>query len=465
LWDKYRIHPASCVSAVMSAGKYDTVRKFFLDWFQSYLSEQDMGDSSVWTSLQKALSAYEPGAAIKGEMKLERNSWSLRVAGGNTATLTSPPDDSDALRIEIGTITTGTPYDIQLNQPRLRVFADERYLLKFRARADRSRPVGVGFAKAGAPWTNLGLYKTIDLASEWRDFCEEFAAVADEENARIHFDLGESGAPAELASITLSKIVGHELGVGKSDNAPRAEELNRSSRADEMIGQLGTAAITKRAAASPLSKDHDEASFTTPVSSDWGWDRGLPIDRYYIERFLSSHVGDIRGSVLEISDDWYTKKFGGDRVTKVDILDINKENPRATIIADLTRADHIPANTFDCIISPQTLQYIYDARAAVGSLHRILKKGGVLLATLPATTRTRSDDPSGSWYWVFTTNSAQRLFAEAFHGQDIQTSSYGNLHAAVSFLKGLASEELKPEELDYRDPNYQILVCVRAVKS
>jgi hypothetical protein len=94
----------------------------------------------------------------------------------------------------------------------------------------------------------------------------------------------------------------------------------------------------------------------------------------------------------------------------------------------------------------------------------MLKRGGVLLTTLPSTTRTKIDDPSGAWFWVFTTTSAQRLFEEVFPAENIKTTSFGNLHAAVSFLKGLASEELRPEELDYCDPNYQIIVCVRAVK-
>jgi len=47
-----------------------------------------------------------------------------------------------------------------------------------------------------------------------------------------------------------------------------------------------------------------------PISRKWGFDRGLPIDRYYIERFLSAHALDICGYVLEIQDNAYTRKFG-----------------------------------------------------------------------------------------------------------------------------------------------------------
>ena len=53
----------------------------------------------------------------------------------------------------------------------------------------------------------------------------------------------------------------------------------------------------------------------TPLSREFGYDRGLPIDRYYIERFLATHIADIHGHVLEVEDDIYTRQFGGERMT------------------------------------------------------------------------------------------------------------------------------------------------------
>ena len=37
-----------------------------------------------------------------------------------------------------------------------------------------------------------------------------------------------------------------------------------------------------------------------PVSDKWGHDRGTPVDRWYIERFLERQAGDIRGRVLSL---------------------------------------------------------------------------------------------------------------------------------------------------------------------
>lgn len=59
-----------------------------------------------------------------------------------------------------------------------------------------------------------------------------------------------------------------------------------------------------------------------PLTSDWGFSRGLPVDRPYIEAFLERHAADIRGRVLEVGDDSYTRRFGGERVTQRDVLDI-----------------------------------------------------------------------------------------------------------------------------------------------
>ncbi len=203
----------------------------------------------------------------------------------------------------------------------------------------------------------------------------------------------------------------------------------------------------------------------TPISRVFGFDRGLPIDRYYIERFLSAHATDICGRVLEIGDATYTRKFGGTRVTSSDVLHVVEGNAEATIIADLACADHIPSNSFDCIILPQTLQFIYNIQAAIQTLHRILKGGGVLLATFPGISQiSRYDMERWGEYWRFTTLSAKRLFEEGFPLGDVKVEADGNVLTAIAFLHGLVADEFKQEELDYRDPDYEVLITVRSVK-
>jgi SAM-dependent methyltransferase len=202
----------------------------------------------------------------------------------------------------------------------------------------------------------------------------------------------------------------------------------------------------------------------TPVSSAFGFDRGQPIDRYYIENFLAHHANDIQGRVLEIGDNSYTRKYGDSRVRISDVLHVQAGNPQATIIADLTRADHIPSDAFDCIIFTQTLQLLYDVRSAIRTLYRVLKPGGTLLATFPGITQNHYLE-YGDWYWGFTTQSLRRLFEEAFPAGNVKIEVYGNVLAAISFLHGLVAEELSQEELDYHDPDYEVLITLRAVKA
>ncbi|BAY31963.1 family 2 glycosyl transferase [Nostoc carneum NIES-2107] len=202
-----------------------------------------------------------------------------------------------------------------------------------------------------------------------------------------------------------------------------------------------------------------------PVSQSFGYDRGLPIDRYYIENFLAHHAEDIRGNVLEIGDNFYTMRFGGDRITKSDVLHIKEGNTNATIIGDLANSDNISADTFDCLVLTQTLHFIYDIRAAVKTIYRILKPGGIGLITVPGISQISVDEWQDYWCWSFTAISVQKLFVEVFPPENLQINTYGNVLAATSFLQGLATEELRKQELDEHDPSYQVLITIRCVKS
>lgn len=202
----------------------------------------------------------------------------------------------------------------------------------------------------------------------------------------------------------------------------------------------------------------------SPISRHFGYDRGTPIDRYYIEQFLHRHAGDIAGRVLEIGDASYTTRFGGERVTTKDVLHVDANNPHATFVGDLGNADHLPSNAFDCFIVTQTLQLVYDLRPALATIERILKPGGVLLATVPGVCQISTDEWADYWCWSFTPQSASRLLAEHFPAERIEVDACGNVLAAISFLQGMAFEELDTEELDHRDPSYPFLLALRATK-
>lgn len=201
---------------------------------------------------------------------------------------------------------------------------------------------------------------------------------------------------------------------------------------------------------------------TAPLGEAWGYDRGTPVDRWYIERFLSAHREDITGRVLEVKDSGYTDRFGH-AVSESAVLDIDPANPRATHVADLAAADGLPGAAFDCFVLTQTLQLIFDLRSAIAHAHRILRPGGVLLATMPVTSRIC--DPPLTDHWRFTPLTAGRLLEEAFGHGAVAVAGYGNVLTQVAFLEGLAAQDLTADELAVDDERFPLVVCARAVRA
>lgn len=200
-----------------------------------------------------------------------------------------------------------------------------------------------------------------------------------------------------------------------------------------------------------------------PLSPIYGIERGAPIDRYYIERFLAENAADIRGTCLEIKDNTYTVRFGGSMVSRSDILDIEKSNTRATIYGDLRNLTGVTTATYDCVILTQVLQFIDDYESAVRECHRILKPGGVLLASVPSLSRVDCVAGVQGDFWRFTAASAKYVFKKYF-ARSIHVASHGNVAVGVGFWTGAAQEDLSKNKLNVRDENFPCVITVRAVK-
>ena len=203
----------------------------------------------------------------------------------------------------------------------------------------------------------------------------------------------------------------------------------------------------------------------TPFSKAFGYDRGGPIDRYYIENFLKKEAESITGRVLEIGDNSYTLLYGGKKVSTSDILHVDEKNTVATLIGDISNAPHIPDNIFDCIIFTQTLHLIYDFKEALKTCHRILKPGGSLLLTVPYITSIDHGEWNSTWYWAFTDRAFKPLMAETFPGGQTTVESFGNVFTASAFLYGMGLPEILKEKLDYHDPHFQVIIPVKTIKN
>jgi len=209
--------------------------------------------------------------------------------------------------------------------------------------------------------------------------------------------------------------------------------------------------------------DFGDFGRSRPINRHFGYHRGTPIDRFYIESFLASHANDIRGRVLEVGDAIYSRRFGSG-VTHQHVLHVD-EQAEATIVGDLSREGVLPDEAFDCIIVAQTLHLIYDMRAAIAQLERALKPGGVALVTVPGVSSVDAGEWGGSWCWALTAHSAALLFGESFDDRGLAVQAFGNVYAATCFLQGLALEDVDRRLLSYRDKCYPVTVTIRARKA
>jgi SAM-dependent methyltransferase len=119
-----------------------------------------------------------------------------------------PAHGTDAIRVVIGTISGRAAWEIQLSQPGPTAAVGREWTLHFRARADGRRRIGVGFARAIEPWTDLGLYGQVSLSPEWESYREQFTLSADFEPTRIVFDLGDDQQPVEIANVSIKTADG-----------------------------------------------------------------------------------------------------------------------------------------------------------------------------------------------------------------------------------------------------------------
>jgi len=204
-----------------------------------------------------------------------------------------------------------------------------------------------------------------------------------------------------------------------------------------------------------------------PISRQFGMDRGTPIDRIYIEQFISMYKQDIRGVICEIAEDTYSKKFGDfEKITKFEVLHYNNDNTKATIVGDLSEIDKLPAGQIDCFILTQTLNFIEDIQLAIKGIHSMLAKNGTALITVAGLCQiSRYDMDRWGDYWRFTDLSLQRSLAKIFGDENVTIETFGNVLSATALLQGLSAEELTQQELDYKDQDYQIIIAARVVKN
>jgi len=204
---------------------------------------------------------------------------------------------------------------------------------------------------------------------------------------------------------------------------------------------------------------------TSPISRKFGIDRGLPIDRFFIEHFLAGHSRCIKGRVLEVGSSYYSRKFGGPELTQSEVLNPCKEDPKTTIVGDLVTGQGIPVEFFDCIVLTQTLHVLPDFQGALKTCWKSLKPNGMLLATFPGISQiSRYDMDRWGDFWRFTSASVNLVIARVFPNDNTHMMVFGNAKIACGFLLGLCASDLTRKELFIKDPDYELLIAISARK-
>lgn len=195
-----------------------------------------------------------------------------------------------------------------------------------------------------------------------------------------------------------------------------------------------------------------------PFSDYFGFDRGTPIDRYYLLQFLDAHRHLITGRVLEIQMPGYTRLYGHDLVA-TDSVDIVRGSwDDLTYLVDLADSGGvIPDDHYDCFLLPNTLCVLKDIEGCLRHALRVVRPGGVILATTGALIPMAGGLHD---YWHLGADGWTELAARAWPGCDVRIESHGNCLAAVAAMLGLAHEELDKEELEHNDPRYPVLVTL-----
>lgn len=200
----------------------------------------------------------------------------------------------------------------------------------------------------------------------------------------------------------------------------------------------------------------------------FGESRGTPIDRYYIEKFLSGRKNFKRDiKVLEVGDSNYSKKYFPN--AKHFVLEYESGSPgliiKKTLLLDLGSETLSIAGEFDVIIVPQTLNFIFNVQQAADNLVNLLRPGGQMLITSGFISQLSTYDYD-RWgeFWRLTDKALAKIFSNV--NVSVTTNQYGNLSAALLLLQCYSVEDVrKLGLLDHSEQCYPVIYTALVEKN
>jgi SAM-dependent methyltransferase len=194
-----------------------------------------------------------------------------------------------------------------------------------------------------------------------------------------------------------------------------------------------------------------------PYSRRFGKERGTPVGRYYVEKFLRENADSISGCCLEFGEDRYKSYFP--KITEHKIVDII-ERPGVDYVCDIHEPKGMPINYFNAIICTQVFEHLAYPEKAAKSLYELMAPGGILLLTAPFIAPVHYVPTD---YRRFTPECLEMIIGES--GFIVETASFGgNSLVCTGSLLGMVQEDFTINELEKVDPVYPYNVLIRAKK-
>jgi len=200
-------------------------------------------------------------------------------------------------------------------------------------------------------------------------------------------------------------------------------------------------------------------------SEKFGFDRGTPIDRYYIDEFIRNlEFENEFNTALEFGELHYVERFNVRQKFFLSHPDFSKrKDPKNQIFFDLNTQNKYDGVKFDLIISTNVINFTKNPFVTLSHHIDMLNVDGMLLLTASSSMPISQFDAE-RWgdYWRFTPDAMNHLLENLDCEYHVQ--SFGNFKSSVAFLCGLASEEMKATDLKEKDTRYPLLVVALVKK-
>ena len=149
------------------------------------------------------------------------------AAGSFTLDATTASAGTHSLKVNVSAVDDQA-WHVQLVQGGFSVVAGQAYRLSFDAKASAGGGFNAAVGQAHDPWQILGLWTTVEPAAGWQPFEFVFFATANEMDARIGFDLGQSVRTIWIDNVSLKPFNPAGLLPGESLEANNVARIRRS---------------------------------------------------------------------------------------------------------------------------------------------------------------------------------------------------------------------------------------------